>query len=93
MRRLNTVFQFLCLLLVSAFAGNVSAQDAAPSKELALYNQIKAFDLNAGAVDGLFRVPRLHFRSAYQCGPGELNWIRSTGFCQRELRPREINRR
>jgi hypothetical protein len=27
------------------------AQDAAPSKELALYNQIKAFDLNEGAID------------------------------------------
>jgi hypothetical protein len=51
MRKLNPVVQLICFLLCGLFVSSLRAQDAAPSKELALYNQIKAFDLNGGAID------------------------------------------
>ncbi|HEV8135236.1 MAG TPA: M1 family aminopeptidase [Pyrinomonadaceae bacterium] len=51
MRKLNPVVQLICFLLCGLFVSSLYAQDASPSKELALYNQIKAFDLNEGAID------------------------------------------
>ena len=51
MRKLNPVVQLICFLLCGLFVSSLYAQDAAPSQELALYNQIKAFDLNGGAID------------------------------------------
>jgi len=51
MRKLNPFVQLVCFSLCCLFTSSLRAQDAAPSKELALYNQIKAFDLNGGAID------------------------------------------
>lgn len=45
------LMQSAALLIFTLIPINVSGQEAATSKELALYNQIKSFDLNVGAVD------------------------------------------